>query len=1259
MRTRNLHVLFVNRPDALDLPGGDTVQMLKTKEALENRGLRVDVCLDLSPDASGYDLVHLFNTQIPSVQLAQLRSVRRHNVPVVLSPIFWDHTELVWARLALIACFQEHAISLQQLLSGLSSRSLIVNGRTPFSPHPDDGNFLLQQREIVRGADMVLPNSISEALRIQHILKLEEFRFRVVPNAVDPDTFLMGDPERFVQRYGCRDFILTAARWDDRKNILLLFLALEGLGLPLVLIGNRSAHAWYSNIALRYLPEGALLIDHVPHEELADAYAAARVHVLPSWFETPGLSSMEAAVSGCSIVVGNRAAELEYFREDAYYCDPANVESIRQAVVSAWSNYEGDRLRRSRLRERILKEYTWDRVAEETIAAYEEVLASRGSAQAGPHRIFEPSETQRRREPPRDRAIDVSIVIPVYNNLHLTRTCLEKVRENTSGAAYEVIVVENGSTDGTREFLLREQEAGRLRAIVNDANLGFARACNMGAREARGRYVVFLNNDTEPLWGWLQALVEKAEEDEAIAAVGAKLLYPNGTVQHAGVVFLPDGYYPITPVHVYQGFSKDAPQVNRRREVQAVTGACMLVRRDVFLSLGGFDEEFRNGYEDVDFCLRVREAGYRVVYIPEAEVVHHESKTPGRHDRAHENIVHLHRKWLGKVRPDLDEVLGRDGCVPEREVATAGASHPGCAVVVVTHNSLRGINACLYSLERTLGPSDRVIIVDNASTDCTREYLRLWAEGRPNVTLILNDTNEGFAAAVKQGVSASSEPFVVLLNPDVVVSRGWLDRLLAHFEDSRVAAVGPLSDFVQGPQKFRLYLGPAHGISSEATPTQISDLLHQRNRGRTVEAHLLTGFCIALRRGALEEAGGIDERFFFGNDDLDLCWRLRERGFRLLIATDVFVHHLGQTSAASLPSEERDSLVLKSADTLMEKLVERYGWGNVPPPEELWGITWFAPSPRYSTAFRSPSPISSLTSIVIPVRNQFAHTRQCLQSIFSYTPEPFELVIVDNASTDGVVKYLEGLADLHPRVTLIRNSENLGFPIACNQGMSAARGDHILVLNSDTVVTEGWLRRLLRCLSSEPDVGVVGPVSNHVAGLQVVPVSYGSLEEMHRFARERAWMYYGCYRDTFRVTGLCMLMRRDVVERIGGFDPRFSPGNYEDDDFCLRARIAGYRIKIALDVFIHHHGSMTFRGEGFDYEALMKRNLSLFLSKWELPLHLDLEGFYRDYAEGLARQPFDPRKHFVPLDTGVAVPVQDPTVLRSSRKEDEVKILRG
>ncbi|MDR5702659.1 MAG: glycosyltransferase family 2 protein [Thermofilaceae archaeon] len=835
--------------------------------------------------------------------------------------------------------------------------------------------------------------------------------------------------------------------------------------------------------------------------------------------------------------------------------------------------------------------------------------------------------------------IIASIIIPVHNNLHLTKTCLECIRQNSTGVEYEVIVIDNGSTDGTREFLHIEQKAGRLRAIFSDTNLGFAKACNLGAREALGKYVVLLNNDTEPLKGWLQSLLDVAEGDEKIAAVGAKLLYPDGTVQHAGVAFSPDGFYPITPVHIYQGAPGDAPYVNRQREFQAVTAACMLIRKNIFLALGGLDETFVNGYEDVDFCLRARECGYKVVYNPGAVVVHHESKTSGRHDREHENLVHLHKKWLGRVLSDYENYLEEDGVMIKiNHSRVFRTDRPPCSIVIITHNSLQTIAPCLRSLEETTTPSDEIILVDNASTDTTKEYLQIWAKDRVNVILLLNDENRGFSAAVNQGIALSSRPFVVLLNPDVFVSHSWLERILEHFKDPRVGAVGPVSNYAHGYQKYKLYLGTIR-FSGKATPTQISNALYTRNKGRGVETPLLTGFCIVIRRSALEEVGRLDGRLFMGNDDLALSWKLRERGYKLLVATDVFVYHVGHTSFANKPQELRDRWIQESTDELMEQLVSYYGWGNVPPPEDLWGITWFKPSSKYATAFRKPNPISVLTSIVIPVHNQLAFTRRCLQSILAFTLEPIELIIVDNGSDDGTEQYLQELAKTNPRVTVIRNPENVGFPVACNQGMARAKGDAILILNNDTIVSEGWLRRLHRCLASESNVGLVGPVSNYVAGEQYLPeCSYNSIEEMFEFSKDRAKRYYGFYLDTNRVTGLCMLIRREVIKKIGGFDPRFSPGNFEDDDFCLRARIAGYRIKISLDTFIHHFGNKTFIGSCVDYETLMKRNLSLFLAKWGLPPYIDLETFYAEYADTIAEQPFDGNRHFVPLvSQGVAI----------------------
>ncbi len=250
-----------------------------------------------------------------------------------------------------------------------------------------------------------------------------------------------------------------------------------------------------------------------------------------------------------------------------------------------------------------------------------------------------------------------SIIIPVWNKVDLTTQCLIKLAEVTEGIEYEVILVDNHSTDGTAEFL--SQLGGDVRVIRNEENLGFAKACNQGAKAARGRYLVFLNNDTLPLEGWLTAMVQEVEQHPDVAVVGSKLLYEDGTIQHAGVAF---SRVTFSPYHIYRGFPADAHAVNQRRECQCVTGACMLVRREVFESAGGFDEGYRNGFEDVDLCLKIREQGGRIVYQPKSVVYHLESRTPGRKDHDQENGRRLIERWAQKWwLPDEDEMYVRDG----------------------------------------------------------------------------------------------------------------------------------------------------------------------------------------------------------------------------------------------------------------------------------------------------------------------------------------------------------------------------------------------------------------------------------------------------------------------------------------------------------------------------------------------------------------------------------------------------------------------
>ncbi len=233
-----------------------------------------------------------------------------------------------------------------------------------------------------------------------------------------------------------------------------------------------------------------------------------------------------------------------------------------------------------------------------------------------------------------------SIIIPVFNKLELTKQCLAGLAAATRDVEHEIIVVDNHSTDGTAEYL--NSRDGDIQIIRNPDNFGFAKACNQAARAARGTYLVFLNNDTVPLDNWLRAMVSEVEEHSEVGIVGSKLLFPNGSIQHAGVVL---DRLALAPYYLYRSFPGDHAAVNRRRELQVVTGACLLIRRGLFEKIGGFDEGFINGFEDVDLCLKARNEGWRVVYQPRSCLLHLESQTLGKNIHDAQNAGRLHERW--------------------------------------------------------------------------------------------------------------------------------------------------------------------------------------------------------------------------------------------------------------------------------------------------------------------------------------------------------------------------------------------------------------------------------------------------------------------------------------------------------------------------------------------------------------------------------------------------------------------------------------
>jgi GT2 family glycosyltransferase len=247
---------------------------------------------------------------------------------------------------------------------------------------------------------------------------------------------------------------------------------------------------------------------------------------------------------------------------------------------------------------------------------------------------------------------DCSIIIPVHNQASLTKHCLEVLLKDDSE---EVIVVDDGSTDDTPRMLAKFGTA--IKMVAQPTNSGFAASCNRGASAAKHDYLVFLNNDTIPQPGWLRALQRHANENPQAAIVGARLLYPDHTIQHAGVVICQDRY----PRHIYTGFPADHPAVRKSRRFQAVTAACMLVRRSAFEAVGRFDEAYRNGFEDVDLCLRFGGRGCEVHYCAESIVVHLESMSPGRFKSDRHNVARYRERWMSQVHPDDLQYYLEDG----------------------------------------------------------------------------------------------------------------------------------------------------------------------------------------------------------------------------------------------------------------------------------------------------------------------------------------------------------------------------------------------------------------------------------------------------------------------------------------------------------------------------------------------------------------------------------------------------------------------
>jgi len=376
-----MNILLVNHGKAGEFRGGDAAQIRHTAKWLGRFGHRVTVLQSDRPDCSGFDLVHLFNCRHHGAFQGQVAAAQQQGVAVVVSPIWISLGEGLWGSRAAMAILQQAMLepaTAEAGLQHLKNRSMVLQLGDEQYKFPS-GNESIQAgyRQIgavLQKASALLPNSYLELQSVRRDLHWYGDCFGIAPYGVDPSPYLNADPQPFRNWSGIQGpFVLQAGRVEPAKNPAMLLWALKDLDLPVVLAGGTENNPNYVDLCRAIGGDRLRLVEHLPSELLASAYAAASCHALPSWCETCGLVTLEAALTGTPVVGSTAGHEVEYLQGDAWLADPADPAAIRGAVEKAIAAGR-DSERPRRLRQRILAEYNWLRTAEATEAIYRRVL---------------------------------------------------------------------------------------------------------------------------------------------------------------------------------------------------------------------------------------------------------------------------------------------------------------------------------------------------------------------------------------------------------------------------------------------------------------------------------------------------------------------------------------------------------------------------------------------------------------------------------------------------------------------------------------------------------------------------------------------------------------------------------------------------------------------------------------------------------------------------------------------------------------------
>lgn len=359
-----MKILFITRSTLYKVPGGDTEQITQTAKCLKEIGIETDIRFTNEKiNYDNYDLLHFSNIIRPSDILYH---TQKTNKPFVLSPNLVDYSEYDKQQRKGISgfIFKLFSADVNEYLKTVS-RWLLKKDVLKTKSYLKKGHKN-SVREVLKKTSIVLPNSKAEQACLQKTYSIER-PFSIVPNGINTDIF-KSNVSFFKDEY----LVVCAARIEGLKNQLNLIKALNNSEYTLLIIGEAAPNQKnYYRKCKEIAADNIIFLGRLPQQELAKIYKKAKVHALPSWFETCGLSTLEAAAMGCNVVVSDKGYVREYFGDDAFYCDPSDPGSIRKAITQA-SKCEA----RKKLQNKIFNNYTWHRAAAATLQAYKKIISA-------------------------------------------------------------------------------------------------------------------------------------------------------------------------------------------------------------------------------------------------------------------------------------------------------------------------------------------------------------------------------------------------------------------------------------------------------------------------------------------------------------------------------------------------------------------------------------------------------------------------------------------------------------------------------------------------------------------------------------------------------------------------------------------------------------------------------------------------------------------------------------------------------------------